>query len=452
MRCTGEGRGVLVDGPDSGLEEVQEGGCLVDRAEVEVDDDESVVADGVADGLREHTSQSSSLGKPGEGREPGRQVGDRVLYVEGCHHLTVRSELVVAHPRILGSSIVHAVATARRMRTGALERVENLCREHSGDHALRTALLSEIRRELEFDWYAWLLTDPETEVGSAPVAEIPSMRDLPRLIRAKYTTSLNRWTNLESPVATLQVATGGELQRSRMWQELLREYGVVDVASLVFRDSHGCWGWLDLWRRAESGSFDDGERDYLASIVTPITAGLRGAVARSFDEDSTNPVEADGPIVLVLSPQLEVKAQTPDTEAYLRTLIPPVGDRRAIPAAAYNVAAQVLAIEVGADSHPASARAYLGGGVWLTVRAARVDASTPMAERDIAVAIDVASPAQRRDLFARGYALSRREVEVIDQIAQGGDTRAIAAALFVSEHTIQDHLKSSVASVGSRPV
>jgi DNA-binding NarL/FixJ family response regulator len=315
---------------------------------------------------------------------------------------------------------------------------------------LRTALLGEIRRELPFDWYAWLLTDPETEVGSAPLAEIPSIRDLPRLIRAKYMTSLNRWTNLETPVATLQAATGGEPQRSRIWQEVLSGYGVLDVASLVFRDGHGCWGWLDLWRRAESGSFDDRERDYLVSIANPITAGLRGAVAQSFDEDSTRPVAGGGPHVLVLSPELEVRTQTPDTEAYLRTLIPPVGDRRAIPAAAYNVAAQVLATEVGADDHPASARTHLQGGVWLTVRAARVDSPVPLSDRDIAVAIDVASPAQRRDLFARSHALSPREVEVIDQIAQGGDTRTIAAALFVSEHTVQDHLKSIFAKTGAR--
>ena len=328
--------------------------------------------------------------------------------------------------------------------------MEGLCRVHTDDRALRTALLSEIRREMAFDWYAWLLTDPETEVGSAPLAEIPTIRDLPRLIRAKYVTSLNRWTDLESSVATLQTASGGELRRSEVWSELLRVYGVVDVASLVFRDVYGCWGWLDLWRGAKSGPFDTRERDFLAGIVATITAGLRGAVARTFHDGPTHPVGRDGPLVLVLSPQLEVKTQTPDTEAYLRTLIPPVGDRRAIPAAAYNVAAQVLAVEAGADRHPPSARVHLHGGVWLTLRAARVDTLVPLPERDIAVAIEAASPAQRRDLFARSHALSPREVEVIEQITRGGDTRTIAAALFVSEHTVQDHLKSIFAKTGTR--
>ena len=44
-------------------------------------------------------------------------------------------------------------------------------------------------------------------------------------------------------------ATAGDLSLSLLWRDLLSGYGVMDVASLVFRDSFGCWGFLDLWRR-----------------------------------------------------------------------------------------------------------------------------------------------------------------------------------------------------------
>ena len=49
-------------------------------------------------------------------------------------------------------------------------------------------------------------------------------------------------------MATLLAATGGDPSRSRLWRELLSAYEVVDLASVVFRDAHGCWGFLDLWR------------------------------------------------------------------------------------------------------------------------------------------------------------------------------------------------------------
>ena len=88
-----------------------------------------------------------------------------------------------------------------------------------------------------------LLTDPETCVGTDPLAEIPTLDDLPALIRLKYLTVTNRWTSLGSgQPATLATETHGELARSRMWSELLGGYGIDDVAPMVFRDQYGCWG------------------------------------------------------------------------------------------------------------------------------------------------------------------------------------------------------------------
>jgi DNA-binding NarL/FixJ family response regulator len=342
------------------------------------------------------------------------------------------------------------MASRRGGDSRVIERVERLCEEPSDDHSLRTALLAEIGREVPFDWHAWLLTDPETEVGSAPIARVPSMRDLPRLIRAKYLTEVNRWTGLDRPVASLQAATGGDLRRSHMWRELLSGYGVVDMASLVFHDPYGCWGWLDLWRGAEQVPFDDRELRYLAGIAQPITAALRRSVADSFVNDSRAAMGGGGPLVLVVSPDLEVKAQTAETEEYLRILIPPFRDHRAIPAAAYNVAAQVLSVEAGVDAHHPTARVHLRDGAWLSIRAARIDSSEPVVERDIAVSIEAASPAHRRDLFARSNALSPRESEVVEQLSQGADTRTVALQLFMSEHTVQDHLKSIFTKTGVR--
>ena len=330
----------------------------------------------------------------------------------------------------------------------AIERVERMCRDSLGERPLRVAFIDELRCSVGFDWYAWLLTDPETEVGSSPLADTPSLPDLPRLIRAKYLTEVNRWTSLDATATSLNTATGGVNERSRVWREVLSSYGVVDVASLVFRDAHGCWGFVDLWRSGAAGSFSGSDLDCLAAIVGPVTDALRRGQARTFDEATPLPARS-GPVVLILSPELEVKAQTPETEEYLRNLVPPDGDRRPIPAGAYNVAAQLLAVEAGIDDHPPTSRVHLGGGVWLTLRAARVDAEGSSTDRDIAVTIEMTSPSERRSLFARSHALSPRETELLDHLAQGLDTRTIAQALFMSEHTVQDHLKSIFTKTGA---
>jgi DNA-binding CsgD family transcriptional regulator len=331
----------------------------------------------------------------------------------------------------------------------ALERINRVCRTASADAiSLRSAVLDEIRRVVNFDAYAWLLTDPETEVGSAPLADVPCLPELPRLIRLKYLTPINRWTHLDGPVALLSVATDGRLEGSLVWREMLADHGVTDVASMVFRCRYGCWGFLDLWRCDPGGGFTTGDVDFLAEIAKPVTAALRRCQAGNFSL-SAPPAVGVGPVVLVLSPDLVVRAQTPETNEYLSLLVPPGMDRRPIPAGAYNVAAQLLAVEAGVDDHPPTARVHLSGGVWLMLRAARIGAAAPTDGQDIAVAIEAVPAAERMSLFGLACGLSARELALLNHLRMGFDTRRVAGEMFLSENTVQDHLKSIFAKTGT---
>lgn len=293
-------------------------------------------------------------------------------------------------------------------------------------------MLGEIRRKVGFDAYAWPLTDPETAVGTAPLADVPCLPELPRLIRLKYLTATNRWTALSpGTVTTLCGATGGELAQSLLWREMLDGYGVADVASVVFADRFGVWAFLDLWR---SRPFDAAEVATLTRILEPLTPALRQAQAETFIARDGAPARS-GPVVLLLSPDLDVLGHTPDTAEYLRVLVPPGDGHAPVPAGAYNVAAQLLANEAGVDTHRPAARVHLADGRWLTLRAARII-------RDIAVTIEESAPAERVALFGRAFGLSSRERELLGHLAHGSDTRDLARRMFLSEHTVQDHLKS----------
>jgi DNA-binding CsgD family transcriptional regulator len=350
----------------------------------------------------------------------------------------------------MGSSVAYARAH---------EAIGRICRGGLGPRELRLEALAAIRRAVGFDAYAWLVTDPETAVGSSPLADVPCLSRLPQLIRLKYLTAVNRWTALPGAVASLAQATGGDLSGSLMWRELLREYQVTDIASAVYRDRFGCWGFLDLWRTG-APPFTREDLGFLAGIAGPVTAALRQGVAGTFTPESTE-AAADaeagagdqpsaGPVVLLLSPDLAVRAQTPQTQRYLRVLVPPEEGLAPVPAGAYNVAAQLLAAEAGADGHPPMARAHLAGGRWLTLRAARMDAGQPEAPGDIAVSIEPAAPGDRVSVFARACGLSRRETELLGHLVAGADTREVARQMFVSENTVQDHLKSVFAKTAAR--
>ncbi len=296
-----------------------------------------------------------------------------------------------------------------------------------------------------FEAHAWLLTDPATAVGAAPVADVPWMRELPRQIRLKYATPINRWTSLgDTPVALLHDTTAGHPAQSLVWRDLLVRYGIGDVASVVFEDRFGCWAFLELWRSDTAGRFTGAEAQLLAALVDPLTLALRRCQANTFVVRPPHDQPRRGPVVLVLSPDLQVRSQTPQAQEYLRVLVPPGEERQPIPAAAYNVAAQLLAQEEGVDAHPPWARVHLRGGLWVTLRAARM-----VAGGSIAVSIEPTPPAERTDLYGRVVGLSERETALLHHLVGGSDTREIARRMFVSEHTVQDHLKSVFAKTGA---
>ncbi len=329
-----------------------------------------------------------------------------------------------------------------------LDRIERICGQDLDERALRIALLEVIRARVPCDAYAWVLTDPETLVGSAPLAETPSLADVPALIRLKYLTVVNRWTGLSSGTSvTLLGATGGDRSQSRLWNELLSGYGIDDVASTVFGDAYGCWAFLDLWRRG--GPFTDAERDFLGRVGATAAQALRRSLAATFALGDSRLVRRSEPVLLLLSDDLVPLTQTPQTDAYLRALLPTEAERAPVPAGALHVGAQLLAQEQGVDAHPAWARVHLSGGVWVTLRAARMVAGSFAGQASIAVTIEPTPPTERTALYARATGLSERETQLLRHLVGGSDTHELARRLFVSEHTVQDHLKSVFAKTGA---
>ncbi|RZU65057.1 regulatory LuxR family protein [Microterricola gilva] len=317
----------------------------------------------------------------------------------------------------------------------ARERIERLAGATSDAAQYRSAVLRELSGVLAFDAHVWVLTDPQTAVGAAPHARVPAHGELPRLIRYKYLTELNRWTALADAgiaATSLLRASAGEPERSLLWREVLRAYAVLDVASLVLADSRGCWGFLDLWRSGEAVPFTPRELAFLASLAPGMTRAIRARQAATFTSIPAAATEPRGPVLLLLDDALVVQSQTPAAEAWLGALVPSSDGGAVVPASVYNVAAQLLAVEAGVDAHEPLARVHLSAGTWLTVRAGRVG-------EQIAVSLDPSSPAERLDLFAAAHALSARERTVLELLAAGADTRTIAERMYVSELTVQDH-------------
>lgn len=290
-----------------------------------------------------------------------------------------------------------------------LERIDTICQRHDDERELRVAVLAELRSAIQFDAFAWLLTDPVTCVGSSPVAEVPDIADLSLVIRARYLTTVNRWTSLPPGVAaTLVGSTDVDRFEGDPWCSMLSAYGICDVASVVLRDAHGCWGFIDLWRR--SGPFEREECGTLGALSGLVIAALRRAQLTTFETPST--LDLDGPAVLLLNDDLAVVGQTDRSEHYLRALLPADAGHSVVPAAALNVAAQLLAVEAGVDDRPAQARVHVPGRSWMTSSAARIIATTPQGPT-IAVSLEPTPPTERASLYGRPAGLTGRETDVL---------------------------------------
>jgi DNA-binding CsgD family transcriptional regulator len=323
-----------------------------------------------------------------------------------------------------------------------LRRVESVCRTDLSAKVLREQLLALVRQRVPYDGHVFALTDPVTRVATAPHADVPMLPwpRLPEIIRWRYLSEVNRADLLlGKPAASLLGATRSP-DESLVWAHVQRDLGVVDTAMVAFGDRYGAWGLLELWRTTTP--FTTAELDVLTVLVPGVTAGLRAAVARTFAEPA-EALLASGPAVIVLGSDLAVRSQTEDAAEALFRLLPPDEPMTPIPAAAYNIGAALIAQEHGIAVGEPWSRVHLGANRWVTVRASRLG-------DDIAVSIEPSTPAERMDLFARACGLSERESEVLALIGVGLDTREIAGQLFLSEHTVNDHVKAVLARTGAR--
>ncbi len=336
-------------------------------------------------------------------------------------------------------------------RTSVLDRVERLGAGGLTAKAYRERVLAEVRSVLPYDGHVWLLTDPVTRVGTSPLADVPGLAfaDLPHLSRLRYLTTLNRWDRLLDEArcaATLLGSTDGDPAGSPLWRDCLRGFGVSDVASVVCADRFGCWAWLDLWRTGRA-AYAAADAAFLAELAPLLATGLRAAVARTFVDDA-EALDLKGPAVVVMSPELVVRSRTSWAAEALFALNPPDEPVPTVPAAAYNVAAALVAHEAGVPVGEPWSRVHLGAGRWVTLRADRMTAARNV-EGDVVVTIEVSTPAERREVFALAHGLTPREREVLGEVARGLDSQAVAERLFLSEHTVHDHVKSVLAKTGT---
>lgn len=185
--------------------------------------------------------------------------------------------------------------------------------------------------------------------------------------------------------------------------------------------------------------FSDEEAAFLAEISSTLAEGFRRALLISSITTEENP---DGPGLLLLDDEDNVTSITPrQSVGWTSSSTWAIRWQVGCPSRSPTVADRTRAINEGIDAAPsqARARAHTRSGSWLVLHGTRVSGA---AEGQTAVIIEPARRAEMAPIIVQAYGLSGRERDVTQLVVPGLSTREIAARLFISVHTVQDHLKA----------
>jgi DNA-binding CsgD family transcriptional regulator len=298
-----------------------------------------------------------------------------------------------------------------------------------------------------YTWPCYFTLDPASLLITSHYN--PFMPELPResLAMEYYQDDVNKMSDVarsDSGVSTIHDVTGGDPSSSPRWMANMAMGGDQELVAALRTRTGGVWGAVSLYREPDQPLFDVAEQRFMQNAAVRLAEGARRALL--FGE-ATDPEGPQAPGLLVLNADWKVESSTPGTEQWLAELPDAHGNQ--LPSAVLTVAGQALrSAEQGErPGEVAIARVLSRSGRWVVLHGA---ALLTGADSRVAVIVEPAHPARITTLLMSAYELSERERDVTQLVLQGASTVDIATELFVSPHTVQQHLKSVFDKTGVR--
>src|SRR2546423_1661142 len=234
----------------------------------------------------------------------------------------------------------------------------------------------------------------------------------------------------------LSEATAGDLNRSPRYRDFLRPAGLQGELRSSFVVDGACWGSVSFFREAPA-EFSTQDRH---SAHGGAATGGRGFRAALMQAGSAGQAVPPAPAMILLDRNRGVESITDNARSWLAELgLADEPDRGNLPHVLHAVAEQARA---GAD---AIARVPGASGRWVVLHASAASGTEP---GRVAAIMHGPTPASIAPLVAAAYGFTRRERELTELVLQGHVTSDIAARLFLSPLTVQEHLKSIFAKTG----
>jgi DNA-binding CsgD family transcriptional regulator len=314
--------------------------------------------------------------------------------------------------------------------------------------------VERLRRAVPFEAYCASTADPESglithslagEMGGAKEAAVFFER-----IYFEHDLDLLRGMAQRRDFVLLSSQVeGADTPRRR---ELLDPLGLAHEARGVFAAGGRMWGSMDLIRGQGRPDFTPGEVAFLRRLVTYLGTGLRAAALHKRASEETSGTGVPG--VLNLDGAGRIVQYTPAAEHWLREL-QDLGEGwrewEALP-----MAVRAIAIALKRSLRPQNdrdlnatprLRTRASSGRWLTLYGSLTESSDGRPSETVIV-IEPSAPEEIAWLNVASYDLTPREEEVAGLVARGLSTKQMSQHLFISEHTVQNHLRSVFEKTG----
>ncbi len=338
--------------------------------------------------------------------------------------------------------------------------IKRLCCAGIEGSALLSAVLRCMRRVVPFEAYCACTTDPASglatrgqyeEMGSAETATL----FFERHYFEHQVERLRQMSRERRPVELLSEDTKGRLERSPYYREILVPLGYTYRALSVFTTGRAIWGSVDLAREAGRPDFAPHEAALLKRLAPHVSVGLKVAALRAQASLQEQEQDADVPGVLTLDRRGRVIQHTPSAERWLREIEElKSGWQEDAPLAVRTVSAvlqRALHSETDKDlNNSPRLRIRARSGRWLTLYGSLTAPDSADNPGDTIVVIEPARLEEVAWLNAAAYGLSPREDELVKLVMRGASTKQIAASLYISENTVQNHLSHVFEKVGVR--
>lgn len=336
----------------------------------------------------------------------------------------------------------HAGAVSSRTRQRTLERIHRLVTADLDTTDLIDEASALLATAVPHDSGCWHTTDPDSLVETGyrahnmppPDAEVARFAYLPDDFNSFVTLAAG-----ERHSGILSEVTGGRLDRSVRYRELLRPNNMSGELRTALVVDGSCWGNISLFRETPR-DFTDDDRDFAHSVAAVLGRGLRtaGVKARSLGDGGTR-----WPGVLVVDERGRLLSVTDPARAWLAELGATDEPARDEPHGDTLPFALLALAERARLDGEVSTRVRAATGRWVALHASAT--GTQVAFVLQAATADAVTP-----LLYAAFGFTPREREIIGLVLQGSSTTEIAGRLFISPLTVQSHLTSIFGKAGVR--